>query len=151
MTESNNMFTLGAMLSQEKQNNPAYRFGWYHLPMILYAAAIIAVSSIPDLHTPQVRMFAFDKLAHFAEYAIFAAIVFRSFSNFRKFIPTNRAFLFAALFVAVFAAFDEYYQHFIPGRFSSAADAVADFIGAMLVLAFFELRRRRLAARKQGR
>lgn len=137
------------MLSQEKLNNPVYRFGWYHLPMIIYAAAIITVSSIPDLRTPEIRMFAFDKLAHFAEYAIFAAIIFRSFSNFRKWIPTNRAFLYSALFVVVFAAFDEYYQHFIPGRFSSAADAAADVTGAMLVLAFFELRRRRLSGRTQ--
>jgi len=137
------------MLSPEKLNNPVWRFAWYHLPMIIYAAAIITVSSIPYLRTPEVKNFAFDKLAHFCEYAVFAVIVFRSFSNFRRLIPVNRAFLFSVLFVAIFAAFDEYYQHFIPGRFSSAADAAADLTGALLVLAFFELRRRRLAARPQ--
>lgn len=119
-------------------------FASYHLPVILYAATIITVSSIPDLHTPQLQVIAFDKLAHLAEYAVFAFLVFRSFTRIPKALNPQYAFWFAAAFVAGFAVFDEFYQQFVPGRFSSGLDILADLVGGILVIAFFELRRRRL-------
>jgi VanZ family protein len=121
------------------------RFLYYHLPMILFGGAIIAVSSVPDLHTPQVKDIAFDKVAHLIEYAIFAFLTFRSFSNWPWMARGSRACIFAALFLTAFASFDEFYQHLIPGRFASVYDVLADLCGALLVLAFFEARRRRMA------
>jgi VanZ family protein len=122
------------------------RFLYYHLPMILCGGAILAVSSVPNLRAPQVKEIAFDKIAHFVEYAIFAFLTFRSFSNWPWIMRRGRGWLFAALFLIVFAVFDEVYQHLIPGRLASAYDVLADLCGALLVLAFFELRRRRLGA-----
>ena len=119
-------------------------FFYYHLPMILYAGVIIAISSIPDLHPPKIRMIAFDKAAHFVEYALFAFLTFRSFSNWAWMNRMGRGCIFAALFLTMFAVFDESYQYLIPGRFASAYDVLADLGGALLVLAFFEVRRRRL-------
>lgn len=116
----------------------------YHLPPILFAAAIIGVSSIPDLRTPEVQVIAFDKLAHLAEYAIFAFLVYRSLVHLRGRVRVERAVWYAALVVSLFAVFDETYQRFIPGRYSSGIDIAADLAGAFLVLAFFEVRRRRL-------
>jgi VanZ family protein len=121
------------------------RFFVYHLPMILYGAAIIAVSSVPNLRTPQVTDFAFDKAAHFLEYALFGYLTFRSFTHWSWLARGARSCILAALFLTVFAFFDEFYQHLIPGRFASGYDVLADLGGALLVLAFFELRRRRLA------
>jgi len=122
------------------------RFLYYHLPMILCGGAIIAVSSVPNLRAPQVRDIAFDKLAHFLEYALFAYLTFQSFTNWPRMIRSGRGWLFAALFLTAFAVFDEVYQHLIPGRFASVYDVLADLSGALLVLAFFEVRRRRLGA-----
>jgi len=139
------MFRYVAMPGPELRKKTWFHFCWYHLPVILYAGVVITISSIPDLRTPAIRQFAFDKLAHLMEYAIFAAITIRSFSNAPGLIPARRAFIVSVLFLALFAVFDETYQHFIPGRFSSATDALADIVGALLVLAFFEVRRRRLA------
>ena len=121
------------------------RFLYYHLPMILYGGVIITISSIPDLHTPEVRDIAFDKAAHFAEYALFAFLTFRSFSNWDWMNRLGRGCIFAALFLTLFAVFDEFYQSLIPGRFASVYDVLADLGGALLVLAFFEARRRRLS------
>ncbi|MFH1687443.1 MAG: VanZ family protein [bacterium] len=118
-------------------------FAWYHSPVILYAAIIIGVSSVPYLRTPQLQVIAFDKLAHLCEYAVFAFLVFRSFTHMPKALNPQYAFLFAAAFVAAFAVFDEFCQQFVPGRFSSGLDIMADLAGGLLVLAFFELRRRR--------
>jgi len=126
------------------------RWGWrrfvrYHLPLILYSMIIIVVSSIPNLKTPELEVIAFDKIAHLFEYAILAYLAFRSTADLVTGSRISLAFLLAAAFVSGFAFFDEWYQAMIPGRFSSGWDVLADLIGALLVLSFFALRRRRIS------
>jgi VanZ family protein len=123
------------------------RFIWYHLPLIIYSAMIIVVSSIPNLRTPELQVIAFDKMAHLFEYALLAYLAFRSFSNLMAVAQVRRAFLLAAVFVSGLAIFDEWFQSMIPGRFSSGWDVLADLIGALLVLSFFAVRRYRLGRR----
>jgi VanZ family protein len=145
LTEINNMFNHLSMQNSDSSIVTLRRFLYYHLPMILYAGAIIVVSSIPDLRTPEVRVIAFDKAAHFVEYALFAFLTFRSFSDWKWMNRLGRGCIFSALFLTLFAVFDESYQSLIPGRFASVYDVLADLGGALLVLAFFEVRRRRLS------
>ena len=128
------MFTHHSMLKTAETTGGLTRFLIYHLPVIVYAAAIIMVSSMSDLQTPEVKFVAFDKVAHFVEYAIFAVLCYRSFANIRSLSVLPRPFLMAALFVSIFAVFDEYYQSFVPGRSSDVYDALADLSGALLVL-----------------
>ena len=125
-------------------SRPFLRFLWYHLPVILYAAAILAVSSMTNLSPPQVRLIAIDKLAHFLEYAVFAYITFRSFSHLGKTFSPSLSYLLTILFVSLFAVGDEYFQSFIPGRVMDATDLLTDIFGAFLVTTFFWLRRRRI-------
>lgn len=139
------MFNHSPMQNSKNPSGKWHRFLYYHFPMILYGGLIITISSIPDLHTPQVRNIAFDKAAHFVEYALFAFLTFRSFSNWDWMNRLGRGCIFAALFLTLFAVFDEFYQSLIPGRFASVYDVFADLCGALLVLAFFEVRRRRLS------
>ena len=136
------------MIDSDSRSRGFRRFLWYHLPALLYAGAIIMVSSIPNLRTPEVRMVALDKLAHFLEYAIFAFLAFRSFAHLGRSISANTAYLLTILFVSVFAVLDEYFQGFIPGRHMDPLDLVMDLFGAVLVATFFWLRRRRLEARR---
>lgn len=89
------------------------------------------------------RFLATDKLIHFVEYGIFALLAFRSFSHVGSVSPVNRAMLFSALFICVFAVFDEYYQRFIPGRFFDVYDILVDVCGALLVLSLLWIRLRR--------
>lgn len=138
------MFT-HATMTDDQPDRPAWiHFIRYYLPPMLFAAAIIGVSSISNLRTPEVRVIAFDKLAHLLEYAVFAFLLYRAFANRRGSARIGRAVWYAALVVSLFAVFDETYQRFIPGRYSSGLDIAADLLGAFLVLAFFEVRRRRL-------
>jgi len=119
-------------------------FIYYHLPMMLYASAIIIVSSIPSLQAPQLNFIAVDKLAHFVEYAIFAFLTFRSFANIRSNMNLTPAYVLSLIFLIIFAVLDEFYQSFIPGRFSDLGDVLVDIFGSLLVVTFFWLRRRRL-------
>jgi len=116
------------------------KFIVYHLPAIIYAIVIILVSSIPNLKTPSLRFLAFDKLAHFFEYAVFASLIFRSFSNLFSSNKISRIFLLSALFLSIFAFADEFHQRYIPGRFFDYYDLLTDFCGAFLVLIFLSLR-----------
>jgi len=122
------------------------RFLWYHFPLILYAILVIGVSSVRNLRGPHVDFIALDKLAHFVEYALFALLTWRSFSNLSSRLSANTALLLSLLFLAVFALIDEYFQSFIPGRHADAADWATDILGAFLVLALLWIRRRRKAA-----
>ncbi len=122
------------------------KFLLYHLPLILYAGAVIALSSVPHLNPPPIKLLAADKVAHFVEYGIFSFLAFRSFSNLGGRVTLNYAVLLSAMFLCLFAVFDEYYQRFVPGRQSDVYDFVTDSVGALLVLFLLWLRMKRKAA-----
>lgn len=113
--------------------------------MLLYGSAVITVSSIPDLKGPELRAIPFDKLAHFLEYAIFAFLAFRSFAQLVPGIHPNLALVLCLLFVTAFAGLDEYYQGYVPGRYTDVKDFATDLTGAILVSLLMWLRARRKA------
>jgi len=117
----------------------------YHLPALLFASAILTVSNIPNLRSPELRFIPTDKLAHFLEYSIFAFLTFRSVSHITLSVSNRTIFIVSLLILAIFAAIDEYFQRFVPGRVSDLADYAADLAGAVLVLLFLGLRRWRLS------
>ncbi len=121
----------------------ARRFMMYHLPAILYAGMVIGLSSIPHLKGPSIDILAADKIAHFVEYGLFAILIYRSFSNFTSACSPGRAFLLSALFVILFAALDENYQRFVPGRQFDVYDLLTDTLGAILVLLLLWIRKRK--------
>ena len=110
------------------------KFLKYHLPLILYAALILGVSSISNLKSPQVRFLAVDKVAHFLEYAVFAFLTFRSMSRLTDWSRSRTPFLISLLILAVFAVLDETLQSFIPGRNPDVIDYLSDLSGGILVL-----------------
>jgi len=92
-------------------------------PVVLWAAVIFTLSSIPDLST---GLGTWDtvlrKVAHTAEYALLGALVFRA---------TRRAP--AALVIAsAFAVTDEIHQTFVAGRHGSPVDWLIDTAGAAI-------------------
>jgi VanZ family protein len=124
------------------------KFLFYHLPVILYSAAVLGVSSLPNLQTPGLKFLAADKLAHFLEYALFAVLTYRSFSNLSARINSRQAFWLSLLFLALFAVLDEYVQKFTPGRDPDIMDYLTDLLGGTFVLILLRLRRKRKAARE---
>jgi VanZ family protein len=127
-------------------NKPGFLrdFLLYHLPFILFGSAILAVSQIPNLKAPNLHLLPFEKVAHFAEYAVFAFLTFRSFSRLGGSRRLTLAMLSSVLFVVIFAALDEASQKHVPGRAADLMDFSTDITGAILVILFFWLRRWRL-------
>ncbi len=122
------------MDNKTKLNSSLIKFIKYHLPALLYAVGIIAISSISNLKISRVNLIAFDKLIHFLEYAIFAFLIFRSVYNISPKITLKRTLLFSALFLSFFALMDEVFQYFIPGRHSELFDFLTDIGGSLVVL-----------------
>ncbi len=96
----------------------------------LYAALIVALSSIPGKSFPDVKWLSYDKLIHLGEYAVFSILVYRAAASLRR---EDRFLLGIAIVLAgLFGALDELYQLWIPGRNSSFADWSADQVGAVI-------------------
>lgn len=71
-----------------------------------------------------------DKLWHLAEYAPYGWLWIRAVrGTFRKF-SWLQAWVAAFLAAVVVAALDEYFQSFVPMKFSSGWDCMADAAGA---------------------
>jgi len=97
---------------------------------LAWAAAILIATSIPGEQLP--RTFPhFDKLVHLGIYGVLGVLVGRA-----RRLDSRLARIGAAgvvrwvCAVALFAAFDEWHQDFIPGRASDPIDWLVDVGGA---------------------
>jgi VanZ family protein len=101
---------------------PAVRL-W--LPVVAWAAIIFAFSSIPSLGTGLGTWdLVLRKLAHAAEYAILAALLYRALRR------PGPAFVLAV----AYAVTDEVHQLFVPGRAGRPLDVAIDAAGALVGL-----------------
>lgn len=89
--------------------------------MIFWASSHSRVAA-PDLGFANI-----DKVAHFFVYGLLATLTVRLGRS-------GRAAWFALLAVSAFGVTDEFHQSFVPGRSCSAADWVADTLGAALAV-----------------
>jgi VanZ family protein len=95
------------------------------VPVVLWAAVIFGLSSIPSLGT---GLGGWDtvlrKGAHVTEYAILALLLLRALG---REVP-------AFLLGLAYAAADELHQHFVRGRHASPVDVAIDAVGLLLGL-----------------
>lgn len=95
---------------------------------------IFVISSLeqPPLPMPEFEWFTIDKLYHFIEYAILGALVARALVKAKPpIVPSQLVWHVAAVFSILYGASDEWHQTFVPGRFATFADWVADVLGAI--------------------
>ncbi|HYX89497.1 MAG TPA: VanZ family protein [Gaiellaceae bacterium] len=97
-------------------------------PVLLWAAVIFALSSIPSLGTGLgVWDTILRKGAHITEYAILALLLLRAIGR------EAPAFLLGL----AYSATDELHQHFVRGRHASPVDVAIDALGLLLGLLVF--------------
>ena len=99
------------------------------IPVVLWAAVIFTLSSVPDLGTGLGTWdLVLRKIAHTAEYALLGALLYRAVRH----APA------ALLIASAYAVTDEVHQVFVSGRHGSPLDWLIDTIGVaagVLVLA----------------
>lgn len=106
----------------------------YRKLLIIYGILILSVSSIPGNSIPRFVFLSWDKLIHVIEYFILG---FLSVSGINY--KTNNQIIIICIACICFAIVDEIWQSFIPGRFSSGLDVIADGIG-IIIGSIFALR-----------
>lgn len=102
-------------------------------PAGVWMALLFWASSRPGSALPTLSVW--DKLVHVAVYAVLGVLTARGFSG----RPGSggsprRAWAGLAGFVvaALYGVTDEYHQSFVPGRFGSGADVVANALGSAI-------------------
>jgi VanZ family protein len=113
---------------------------WYWGPAIGGMAAIFWASSLPTI--PAVVRETSDLLLHFLAYAGLALLVIRAVASGEWHRLTHRSWWRAWLITAGYGVTDELHQWFVPGRYSSVSDWIADAIGAAVALGIVAIARR---------
>ncbi len=103
------------------------------LPLVAVMALIFLLSHTPGKSLPDAAIFNQDKLWHALAYATLAAAALWAWLPQVKKRPWPGLWGIL-LFCLLYGISDELHQSFIPGRYSSLADIVANVIGAALFL-----------------
>lgn len=99
-------------------------FNRYTLLAAHYFAALSVASHIPGDIMQQVGFNIWDKGLHFSAYAPLGALLAVGFRR-----AVSRPLLVAAITVLLLGVLDEFHQSFVPGRFPSIGDVIADVLG----------------------
>jgi VanZ family protein len=86
------------------------------------------------------------KLAHLSEYAIFAMLLYGTFSGGRDFSWRGRKALAALAIATFYSLSDEFHQLFVPGRGASPVDCGIDTAGAAVGMLLIYVRARLVPA-----
>jgi VanZ family protein len=104
------------------------------VPVVLWAALIFTLSSIPSLGTGLGPWdLALRKLGHAAEYAILGAMLLRALGRPGVAVAVG----------AAYAVSDEVHQHFVRGRNAAWYDVLIDWIGLTIGVMLWQRARRR--------
>lgn len=106
----------------------------YRNLLIVYGIIILSVSSIPGHSIPRFVLLSWDKLLHIIEYSFLGFLSVSSFND-----KSKNQIIIISIVCLCFAILDEIWQSFIPGRFSSGLDVIADGIG-IIIGSIFALR-----------
>jgi VanZ family protein len=113
-------------------------FAGVSLPLFAWAAAMLAVSSVPGQSIPEVGLWQWDKLAHLAEFAVFASLLYR-YLRVRWAVRGNRLWLLCLAVGTACGVFDELHQLLVPERFCTWQDLAADLAGLGLGTGLMQL------------
>jgi VanZ family protein len=112
----------------------------YWLPVILYAAAIFSVSSMPQTPAPYLFEHS-DMLFHFLAYMGFGFIILRALDSSRESLKGQDLRILAFLLALFYGITDELHQYFVPGRNMQITDVMSDGLGAYIGQWLFKLRK----------
>lgn len=117
-------------------------------PVLAYAALIFILSSLSSFPETVSLDSGYDKLAHFAEYFFFGALLRRWFTSTDRYRVRWRALGMAIFIGTIYALSDEWHQSFVPGRDASLGDVLFDALGAATgAAAYPRIRREIISAR----
>lgn len=113
-----------------------YRTLLYWLPTVIWGLVIFSFSATHAIVVSNVKPVDFfvHKIAHFSEYFILSALIYRSLRGTTKIRGYNLLLMTLTLTV-LYAVTDEFHQSFIPGREPRIRDVIIDSGGSLVALA----------------
>ena len=119
-----------------QSSNKLFLNFFYRLPVIALSVFIFWQSSYPGIISEPLFPHD-DKFFHFGIYALLALLVARAVKKERPMWVSGKISLITILFVSVFGLSDEFHQAFVPERFASALDFLADCAGSIAGCLFY--------------
>lgn len=107
----------------------AGRFLFYWLPLIALCTAIFWQSSFASFQAASLFSHQ-DKLLHITAYGLMAFLAARALSRERPQMGKFGICIVSMGFTILFGLSDEIHQAFVPGRFASIGDWIADILGS---------------------
>lgn len=98
---------------------------------------IFVLSSIPGDQLPEIQFRLADKIAHFFIFGILGFLLARSIRITINPFWKNRYVLWSILIGIVYGLVDEWHQMYVPGRYTSLSDWIADFLGIACFVALY--------------
>lgn len=134
--------------AQQKFSNAVWEKALlYWAPVLIYAATIFYLSSLPKPHEqlPEFLRDLSDKFLHVVEYGVLGALWYRAFRWASGPRIAASAVLLAIVAGSIYGITDEVHQAFVPMRTASPLDWMADTLGSAIGacgLSWIEQRRR---------
>ncbi len=116
----------------------AYRVK-YFIPAVLYVLLIIGLSSLNQVTVSKLTWGIEDFFLHAIEYHFFGVTLIWAVLREKPWPELKSSYRLAVSIGALSAMADELYQSFVPGRFSTVEDVVADVLGVILSIITFSL------------
>lgn len=111
----------------------------YFIPAIVYVLLIISLSSLNQATVSKLSWGVEDFLLHAIEYHLYGLTLIWAVLRENPLHELKPSYRLAVGIGAISAMADEFYQSFIPGRFSTVEDVVADVFGLILSVITFSL------------
>lgn len=121
------------------------RFLIYRLPAIVWAAVLFILSSIPSQSLPSLVLKFKDLFLHFAAYSVLGFLLAHALIPATE-RPARKSGRLVILIGCLYGASDELHQIFVPGRYCTLSDFLADCAGVAFGLFLYGQLFRRLAA-----
>lgn len=106
------------------------------LPVLLWAAFIFLLSSMPHPPSPGPSFPMKDKLGHWALYCVFGWLIAQALRRGHN-LTLPKTFALAILIGSAYGASDEFHQRFVPHRSCDVMDWLADTLGTSAAAAAF--------------
>ena len=106
-------------------------FLFFQLPWQFLMLTIFVQSSIGSLKIPNFGFHLSDKILHFIVFGALGLLMARGFKNAKNRIVNENYISFALLTCILYGIIDEFHQYFVPGRYFSWWDWVADILGVI--------------------
>jgi len=116
----------------------AYRFK-YFTPAILYVLLILGLSSLNQSTVAKFSWGIQDFILHAIEYNLLGVTLIWAILRDKPWHELKSSYRLSVSIGALIGILDEFYQSFIPGRFSTVEDVVADVFGVILSIISFSL------------